>query len=401
MNQKAHSWRWLLILVIWGGLTGCGLSSPTPITERQTTPPTASPSLTVPLTGSASPPAPSPTTLTSPTSTRPPASRPTATHTPTAISPTATATPAPTVTVTPVPASPTRPAVSPTPMIPTPALTTYVRQLVVVPTSPEMLIALLDDGRLLRSSDGGRHWLLLYTGQKETQPRAVGVDYNPPHPLYLLTRQGLYRSPDYGDNFEFINGITGTAITVSYENAAHLWLGGSNEQLIMKSGDGGQTWLPARIGISGYQVVSPIFINPHDGNMLLVITQGKRGGAALYRGTRDGTWTKLPSPPWLVPTGLTPIGLAWDNEQRILYTGDIDGKLYHNLNVEALDQTTVTWEVSYDFGRQKFPFALAIGAGSELYITLYDKTTYSGPLLRGTRQDTDWSWQEISLPNRF
>jgi hypothetical protein len=239
---------------------------------------------------------------------------------------------------------------------------------------------------------------VVYTGEPESWPRAIGVDYQPPHTLYLLTGQGLYRSSDYGDTFEFVHNLTGTAISVAFENAAHLWLGGGDEPML-KSEDGGQQWRSARIGLSAYHVASPILINPRDSDMLLVITQGQRGGAALYRGTREGAWTGLPGLTWLVPTGPNPIGLAWDSNRGIVYTGDADGKLYRSLNVEALDQTTVTWEVSYDFGVPHMPVPLAMGEGPALYLTLYDYEANSGPLLRGTQDEAGgWLWQEIGWP---
>ena len=272
-----------------------------------------------------------------------------------------------------------------------------MRELVAVPTEPETLIALTDDGRLLRSKNGGHHWEVVYMGEDETRPRAIGLDYQPPHTFYLLTRQGLYRSSDYGEAFEFVHGLTGTAVSISFEHATHLWVGGGDEP-VMKSEDGGQHWRSASIGLSAYRLASPIFINPRDGNMLLVITQGPRGGAALYRGTREGAWTRLPGPSWLLPTGNNPIGLAWDNDQRIVYTGDADGKLYRSLNAEALDQTTVTWEVSYIFDPPRLPIVLAMGQGPTLYLTLYDYLTNSGPLLRGTQGEAGWSWQEIVFP---
>ena len=270
----------------------------------------------------------------------------------------------------------------------------YVRSLVVAPSQPETLFALTSDGRVWRSADRGDRWTHLHTVDPKVTAFTLGIDYQPPFTLYLGTDQGVFRSNDSGVRFVLVNTRPARAISVAPGDAAELWAG---DTTVWRSRDGGASWGEASNDmVAAQQIGSPIVIVPPQSNPFLVVGLARSGARYLWRSSGNGFWKTLPTPLTWDRTQVEALGLAWDNGNRTLYTGDVGGRLYQSTNVTDADERAVRWTIAHDFGAGYQVVPLAVGQAPSLYVTLRHST--DNQLMRGTQVGGVWRWQPLRLP---
>ena len=335
----------LLLLLLAALPAACG--GPLPPTPLPTPPaPTATPS---------------PVTIILPL---PTAELPTATMAPPAspLPPTATARPSATSTVRPPTATP---APLPTTPAPPERMEPMVTSLIVAPSQPPVVYAVVD-ARLYRSDDRGASWAAEPMGGLPAGATfsAVAIDYRHPETMYGLTDAGIYRRQG-GGAWELVNTLRAKALAVDLENPGVLWAGiyrtTEMDAVIVKSEDGGRTWGKADWGVAGGGWVTDILVNPTNPNILwAVVRDGARHGwppGDLYRGGRDGHWERLDlkqfTPALENKDSCFVAGIAYDPNANLLYTGcDLSyfngGNLFflRSPNADAADSSTVRWEVA-------------------------------------------------------
>jgi WD40 repeat protein len=270
----------------------------------------------------------------------------------------------------------------------------YVRSLVVAPGDPERLFALTSDGRIWRSVDQGDSWVQVYAADPALTAWALGIDSRPPFTLYLGTEQGIYRSDDEGRHFVRVHTRPARAISVLPGDASELWAG---DTTVWRSRDGGSSWGEASNEmVAAQQLGSPIIIVPPQNNPFFVVGLAQSGARYLWRSSGNTFWKTVPTPATWDRTPVEALGLAWDNGNRTLYTGDVSGRLYQSTNATTTDERSVAWTVAYDFGAGHQVVPLAVGQGPSLYVTL--RHSSNNQFLRGVRQADGWQWTRLQLP---
>ncbi|MGM9490435.1 dockerin [Ideonella sp. YS5] len=258
------------------------------------------------------------------------------------------------------------------------------------------------NGRLYISSDRGDHWThvgLPFPLGGNNGGRAIGerlmVDPNKPSTLFYGSRTaGLWKSTDSGLTWAQVTSLSATKMTQDQANAAGGGMGvgivvydtgtqgsGSATQTIYtaispdyvsvaglgsslyKSTDGGASWAPVSVPVSGYHV--PHMVRAEDGLFYVVFTKdagpGAGGPGRLYK--FDGSnWTLLKS---VDPAGGTNFGLggvsvhgsgattrialgvtnSWGNwsGQQIVQLSDDAGKTWREIEATMPGETASGW----------------------------------------------------------
>jgi photosystem II stability/assembly factor-like uncharacterized protein len=154
--------------------------------------------------------------------------------------------------------------------------------LVLDPQDPNTLYAVTLDAvtfrsGIVKSTDGGASWNMLAGSQALPPIRFLTVDPVTPSTLYSVAvpGRGIFKSTDGGESWISIKsgqGMSGpefvVALAIDPETpstiyaAADLWgPGGSSEDIIYKSTDGGQNWMAVRTGISARVSVTSLAID--------------------------------------------------------------------------------------------------------------------------------------------
>jgi photosystem II stability/assembly factor-like uncharacterized protein len=144
-----------------------------------------------------------------------------------------------------------------------------------------------------KSSDGGERWLPLPVFGQPT-----AIDPASPDTVFVATQDaGLHRSTDAGMTWDIVgNGLPTRglqALTFSSADASTVYAGGLLDG-VLRSEDGGESWVPANGGFPAVVVLS-LAIDPSGG--WLYSGSGSRGEARVFRRSVDGgEWLQTASP---------------------------------------------------------------------------------------------------------
>ena len=202
-----------------------------------------------------------------------------------------------------------------------------VSQLTIAPSAPEVLFA-YGLGRagagLYRSRDSGETWQLAFASSA-----FVGVAIDPfdaRNVIIAAADQGVLRSSDGGDHWVPTNtgllALSATSIAIDAQDARRLYL--INAGQIYRSTDAGGTWLPTS-GIANPVEVSS---DPLEANLAYARTGATAGFDGLVRTTDGGfTWRAISPPPGVRSlNGLAPdpghSGSLYVVTDRVLKTSD-------------------------------------------------------------------------------
>lgn len=178
--------------------------------------------------------------------------------------------------------------------------------LAVLRSNPKVLVAGLNTGELIRSSDEGHTWQLV----KDIQDRIIEVRFGSNNTLYILAlHNGLYRSTDWGNNVTQTTGVLTTTglfgknnnsvsvstfydIALDQKQSGVLYLG--TEQGVVRTIDDGINWGFINLPVKDSQLkVSAVAVNPTNSNNIFVSI-----GSTMLKSLNGGvTWEtkKLPT----------------------------------------------------------------------------------------------------------
>lgn len=325
----------------------------------------------------------------------------------------------PGVTGTPSPrpsATPTRTSAPTLTPVPTPAWQT--RSLLAGPGQPGRLYVLQGDeawaafpperARLLVSDDYGRSWLKFPGGLPAGGCVSnVNLDYAAPDALYASTCNGLYRWS--GSDWNLVSAQKTSMVAIVYGQPEVIWAtapfdGGA---AVIRSNDGGATWMPAASGLVHFNGVANIGIDPRDANVLYAIIWPKYAGSYLRRGNADGEWQVMPTPNdnSVINTGMTIDGSSGTLYVITVYPGC---QLWRSSNPAASNLGDVRWALVHDFGENVEVVVLASGWGSQgvaLYVAIRPITPLGngaieiGPPVIHRSEDGGQTWTPLPIPN--
>ena len=149
---------------------------------------------------------------------------------------------------------------------------------------------------IYRSEDGGASWIKLqgipYSSRRTQQIAQDPVDASR---LYAATTEGLWTASDYGETWSRVTGreTDANAVVVLGGEKGNRILAGFDAQGVLRSDDGGNTFVASNAGFS-HRVVLTMAAAPADPQRLLARVQGFGAGALVE--SRDGgkTWADFP-----------------------------------------------------------------------------------------------------------
>ena len=109
---------------------------------------------------------------------------------------------------------------------------------------------------VFKSTDGGAHWQLAWSGSITGSVAALAIDPQAPATLYAATTYGIFKSTDGGASWSPANtGLPSNtteclALAIDPQTAAILYLG--TQDGLFKSTDGGAHWTSANAGLASY-----------------------------------------------------------------------------------------------------------------------------------------------------
>jgi photosystem II stability/assembly factor-like uncharacterized protein len=194
----------------------------------------------------------------------------------------------------------------------------HVKSVTVDPRDPRTLYACIEQGALLKSTDGGESWQELH-GFDEDVHRVL-ICPSDSRLLFMATRAGVYRSQDAGENWE---QITTEAMGIGYPDP--LFIHPKREDLMFVAGAGSRppNWLKTRTADAkiarsrdagkSWEILRGGLPEQMRGNIEAMTMEMWDGQVSLFAGTLDGEifhsdnegdqWTKIVA-------GLPPISKA-------------------------------------------------------------------------------------------
>ena len=196
-------------------------------------------------------------------------------------------------------------------------------------------------------------------------------------------------------------------VAVVYGNPQVMWATEAFESGagVIRSNDGGVSWVPASSGLVSFNGVANVGIDPRDANTLYAVIWPKYAGSYLRRGTADGQWQTMPTPNGnlTIDTGITIDGAS--GELYVIVNAE-QFQLWRTSNPNTPDRNDVQWEMVHNFGRDSWVELLASGWGPEglaLYANMRpldwkDEHAEVGDAVLHRSVDGGQTWTPLPLP---
>jgi photosystem II stability/assembly factor-like uncharacterized protein len=191
--------------------------------------------------------------------------------------------------------------------------------------------AMGNGGTIFKTVDGGASWRAII---EPKNVQTVAVDPHQENIVFAGTTRGLFRSSDGGDNWELVATAPGaptplgklhvsnpdTFQTIAFDPVdPRIVYAGIRTRGILKSSDGGKTWVKANTGLTN-KAVSALAVDPRDPRIVYVSTGAYYAGTGggVFRSTNGGrSWHRF-------GRGLSATGVAVfaiDPAGRTIYAG--------------------------------------------------------------------------------
>jgi photosystem II stability/assembly factor-like uncharacterized protein len=203
-------------------------------------------------------------------------------------------------------------------------------------------------GGILKSTDDGASFVAINNGLDDVTIAAMVMDPKNPEVLYASAAFSMYKTVDGGASWFPIGGA-GVSLIIDPSNTNNLYAGLSPSGGVVKSVDGGETFLPASNGM-GTPAVFTLAIDPNNPNVLYAGTQGL---GAFKSSDGAQTWTPLniDSTVWSL--------LIDPDDSNIVYAGTNGHGIYKSVDAGASFERIGSPQVGVVFalaksGRQLF-----------------------------------------------
>jgi hypothetical protein len=233
----------------------------------------------------------------------------------------------------------------------------------------------------------------------------VNLDYASPDALYVSTCQGLFAwdrgTGTWAKRSEQLTDV----VAVAYGQPDTIWAavhGGG----IIRSVDGGRTWVDANTGLVTFGGMANLGIDPRNNDTLFGIIQPMYAGSYLRRGTAAGNWVTMPTPQG---DAAIQTGMAIDGDSGALFVTTLvaPAALWRTTNPDAANAADVHWELVHEFGSQVQVSVLAAGWGPQglaMYANFWPFTPLAGsgalvgePVLQRSL-DGGQTWEPLATP---
>jgi photosystem II stability/assembly factor-like uncharacterized protein len=216
----------------------------------------------------------------------------------------------------------------------------WVGGVVFDPSNPTVAYATSQNG-VLRSQDGGRHWISVSAVLAET----IVIAPSNPMRLYAANQGTIFRSDDGAISWssatsDLPTGVWVDDLAVQPDSEEEVYAGTNSG--VFKSTDGGATWVTSSAGLpnGGSVSVSVTFDFHRPANLLAVVHGTTREPDGLYRSTNGGaSWVAVFRNPGLA--GLSAIALGPSNPSltylaagRTVFKSSDDGGSWSTIAVE-------------------------------------------------------------------
>jgi hypothetical protein len=165
--------------------------------------------------------------------------------------------------------------------------------LAVDPQTPSIVYAGNAGGGVFKSVDGGVSWALASAGITDLSVRALAIDPQTPTTLYAGTDQGggVFKSMDGGNSWVALNSAPGVINTLAIDPQTPTTLYAASEQgSILKSVDGGATFIGSGAGLPGFGTFKLITVDPTNSAILYTGEQS----TGLFKSLDGGnSWTAI------------------------------------------------------------------------------------------------------------
>ncbi len=180
-----------------------------------------------------------------------------------------------------------------------------------------------------------------YLGLGTEHIKAIAVDWSNPNFIYAGTAGGIFKSTNTGATWDtLVRDVRVREIVIHPKNHNIIYATvGVSVPSVVKSNDGGTSWIKADSGIQvGFVGTGPIAIDPDHPDTLYVGTSGNDGRADFYRSTDGGrSWSVLGGTTFW--SGVTALAIRSDST-NIVYAAEVG-------NCDLLKSTDygVSWSV--------------------------------------------------------
>jgi len=249
------------------------------------------------------------------------------------------------------------------------------------------------------STDGGRTWQETTFPARDMSANRIQLmlspDYSNDRMIFATAGGQVFRSEDSGANWQVLSSGLGSffpasslAVSPQFASDRTVLLGGSSRgPRVMRSTDGGQTWVTSSGLGSDNGVIALTFV---PGNRRVVYAWGDPGG--LYRsGDAGETWTRVFSPTGTTSWSLQSLGISPDfARDRLMFAGFVGVE-----NFRRSADGGATWHLS-NLG---LPPGLIWGSAVSLSPDFnHDRVVYLGTD-RGVFRSDDGGVTWAKLPN--
>lgn len=212
---------------------------------------------------------------------------------------------------------------------------------------------------VFKTTDGGRTWIPANTGLTELKVMSLAVDPHSPLILYVGTRNGIFKTvngggvwtPVYTQVYQGITALQVAPTATSTIYAGTWYTGPAPGGLVggygvLKSIDGGATWVSANGAQISYRAIAAIAVDPRSASTIYAGSWGLyNGGGAVFRSLDGGaTWTSLSgglTEPYINKLITDPQGVVYAGTGLQGYSAGGVFKLVDNGSTCASDATTL------------------------------------------------------------
>ena len=208
-------------------------------------------------------------------------------------------------------------------------------------------------GGVLKSSDDGASFAPVNNGLDEKTIAAMVIDPKNPDVVYASAVDSMYKTVDGGASWSAIGG-GGVSLVIDPSNSNTLYAGLSPSGGVVKSVDGGQTFLPASNGL-GMPAVFSLAIDPNNPQVLYAGTLGL-GAFKSTDGAQSWTPLNIDSTVWSV--------LIDPANSNIVYAGSNGHGVYRSTDAGATFERVGSPEVGVVFALAKSGHRLYAGTAT-------------------------------------